>query len=203
MPDDAQTSPRRPTVRPALARAFLRVVRYRVVAQEFPAPPAVVVGHPHTSYRDFGLFVAALWVLDVPVRYLGAHQFFRWPLGPVMRALGGIPVDRKNRNGLVADLVARVRAGDTFYLVIAPEGTRSPAPWKTGFHRIARETGMPVVLGYLDSVTRTVGLGPTLHVTEDLSADMPVIRTFYRGKKGLRPQGSVEPYLAGEEPPRS
>ncbi|WP_125776643.1 1-acyl-sn-glycerol-3-phosphate acyltransferase [Antribacter gilvus] len=187
-------------IRRALAALFLRVTRYRVVAEPFPDPPAVVVGGPHTSYWDFAFFLAALWTLRLRVRFLGADRFFRGPLGPVMRALGGIPVDRANRNGLVAELVGRIRAGERFYLVIAPEGTRRPVPWKSGFHRIARETGIPVVLGFLDSVTRTVGLGPTIEVTDDLHADMAVIRAFYRDKKGLHPEWSVEPYLAGEDP---
>ena len=52
---------------------------------------------------------------------------------------------------------------ETFGLVVTPDGTRKGhSHWKSGFYRIARETGLPVTLGYVDRTTMTVGLGPTI-----------------------------------------
>jgi 1-acyl-sn-glycerol-3-phosphate acyltransferase len=120
------------------------------------------------------------------MKFLGKKSLFKMPFGLLMRALGGIPVDRANPAGLVDELVGRVRAGERFYLVIAPEGTRGASPyWKSGFYRIARATGLPVTLGYVDRTTMTAGLGPTLELTGDLAADMDRIRTFYDGKTGV------------------
>src|SRR5699024_9282813 len=70
--------------------------------------------------------------------------------------------------------------------------------WKSGFHRIARATGMPVVLGYVDRATMTTGLGPTLDLSDDLGADMDRIRAFYADKSGYRPSQRVEPRLREE-----
>ncbi len=104
----------------------------------------VLVGAPHTSNWDFVLMLAIAWDLELSVRYLGKDSLFRPPFGFVMRALGGIPVDRVNPAGLVDGLVARAAAGEQFYLVVTPEGTRAAGEyWKSGFLRIAVATGMP------------------------------------------------------------
>ena len=98
------------------------------------------------------------------------------------------------------DVVGRVRAGERFFLVVTPEGTRGRASyWKSGFYRIARDTALPVTLGYVDRRTLTTGLGPTIHLTGDVAADMDRIRAFYADKSGLRPEKRTEPRLR-EEP---
>ena len=66
--------------------------------------------------------------------------------------------------------------------------------------RIARDTGLPVTLGYVDGRTRTAGLGPTLHPTGDVAADMDRIRAFYADKTGMRPENRTEPRLREENP---
>jgi 1-acyl-sn-glycerol-3-phosphate acyltransferase len=145
--------------------------------------------------------LAITWELGIDFRFLGKLSLFRGPLGPVMRALGGIPVDRSNPAGLVDDVVGRVRGGEHFFLVVTPEGTRSAAPyWKSGFYRIALDTGLPITLGYVDRTTMTTGLGPTIRVTGDVAADMDRIRAFYADKTGLRPENRTEPRLREERP---
>jgi 1-acyl-sn-glycerol-3-phosphate acyltransferase len=86
--------------------------------------------------------------------------------------------------------------------VVTPEGTRGRAEhWKSGFYRIARDTGLPVTLGYVDRRTMTAGLGPTLRPTGDVVADMDRIRAFYADKSGLRPENRTEPRLREEGRP--
>ena len=95
--------------------------------------------------------------------------------------------------------MARVQAGEAFGLVVTPDGTRGAhTHWKSGFHRIARATGMPVVLGYVDRTTMTTGLGPTIELTDDIGADMDRIRAYYADKAGLHPSQRVEPRLREE-----
>ena len=116
-----------------------------------------------------------------------------------MNALGGIPVDRADAGRMVEDIVARIRAGEIFGLVVTPDGTRGGnAFWKNGFYRIARETGMPLTLGYVDRTTMTTGLGPTLALTGDVARDMDAIRAFYADKAGFRPECRTEPRLRDE-----
>ena len=119
-----------------------------------------------------------------------------------MRALGGIPVDRRAPSKVVGEVVERVRSGEVFGLVVTPDGTRrGHSHWKSGFYRIARATGMPLVLGYVDRTTMTTGLGPTLELTGNIPADMDRIRAFYADKAGYLPENRVEPRLREEEAP--
>jgi len=84
-------------------------------------------------------------------------------------------------------------------LVIAPEGTRGGGGhWKSGFYRIARDADLPVVLGYVDSVTRTARLGPAIVISGNVTADMDRIRDFYADKHGIRPQNFAPPRLREE-----
>lgn len=144
--------------------------------------------------------LAIAWRLGVKVHWLGKHSLFTGWRGPIMRGLGGIPVDRSDPSTIVTEVVERVRAGEVFGLVVTPDGTRGGhTHWKSGFHRIARQTGMPVTLGYLDSATHTTGLGPTLDMTDDLIHDMDRIRAFYADKHGIRAHLQITPKLREED----
>ena len=159
----------------------------------------MLIGAPHTSNWDFVFMLAISWRLDLDARWLGKVSLFRGWRGPVMRALGGIPVDRSDPGTVVAELIQRIRAGEVFGLVITPDGTRGAhTHWKSGFHRVARETGMPVTLGFVDRTTMTTGLGPTLEMTSDVAKDMARIRAFYADKSGFHPELRVEPRLSDE-----
>src|SRR5690625_2895184 len=187
-------------LRRALARAYWAVSRWRPAPT--PPPPGgagILIGAPHTSNWDFVLMLALAWHWGVSVRWLGKASLFRRPTGRLMRALGGIPVDRANPHTLVAEIVARVQSGERFYLVITPEGTRSPVDyWKSGFYRIARATGLAVTLGYVDRDHWRAGLGPTLELTGNVAADMDRVRDFYADKVGVRPRPHTPPRLRDE-----
>lgn len=183
----------------ALARTFFRLSGWRLVTEPAPGRPVVFLGAPHTSNWDFPLTLAIAWSLDIEMKWLGKKSLFRGVMGPFARALGGIPVDRENPQGLVDALVAQMRSGASFGLVIAPDGTRSGnTHWKSGFYRIARDSGLDVALGYIDRPTMTAGLGPTITLTGDVAADMDVIREFYADKHGYHPAQRVEPRLRDE-----
>lgn len=187
-----------------VARSFWTLSRWTLVSEPAPTRPTVLIGAPHTSNWDFVLMLAIAWRLGVDVHWLGKKSLFRGWRGPVMRRLGGIPVDREDPAGVVADVVRDVRAGGVFGLVVTPDGTRGGNEyWKSGFYRIARETGMPVTLGYVDRTTMTTGLGPTFELTGDVGADMDRIREFYADKSGVRPERRTAPRLRDEPPPLS
>jgi len=187
-------------LRRLVSRAFWALSRWNLVSAPAPKVPTVLIGAPHTSNWDFVLMLAIAWRLGIHVRWLGKESLFRGWRGPIMRRLGGIPVDRANPAEVVGDVVERVRAGEVFGLVVTPEGTRgSGAYWKSGFYRIARETGMPVTLGYVDRTTMTTGLGLTIDLTGEVSADMDRIRAFYADKSGLRPALRTTPRLREED----
>ncbi|WP_167141827.1 1-acyl-sn-glycerol-3-phosphate acyltransferase [Canibacter zhoujuaniae] len=187
-------------IRYFLARLFWVVSPWKLRTAPAPNEPTILIGAPHTSNWDFVFMLAISWRLKLPVKWLGKDTLFKGWRGPLMRGLGGIAVDRKNAAGLVRRIIRMANSGQVYGLVITPDGTRKGhSRWKSGFYRIAMETGMPVTLGYVDRHTRTVGLGPTLQMTGDVAADMDRIRAFYADKSGFHPQYRVEPRLNSED----
>ncbi len=187
-------------MRRLIARIFWAVSRWKLVSEPAPTRPTVLIGAPHTSNWDFVLMLGIAWRLGMDFRWLGKKSLFAGWRGPIMRGLGGIPVDRADASRVVDEVVARIKGGEVFGLVVTPDGTRGGnTHWKSGFYRIATEADMPVTLGYVDRTTMTTGLGPTIELTGDVSADMDRIRAFYADKAGFHPERKVEPRLTSED----
>lgn len=185
--------------RAALAKLFWALSRWRLVRESAPVSgPRILIGAPHTSNFDFLLMLGIAWDARMRIHWLGKRELFRGIAGPLMRGLGGIPVDRANPGGIVEEVVTRARSTDRFLLVVTPEGTRQGSGWRSGFYRIAWEAGLPVTLGFADGARRSAGLGETIRLTGDVVADMDRVRAFYRDITGVRPEYRTEPRLADE-----
>lgn len=186
-------------IKKPIARLTLFVGRYRL-AHGPPSDPAfVLVAAPHTSNWDFPLMLAMAWKSGVKVRWLGKDAMFKGVFGPIMRALGGVAVDRHNPAGIVDGMVADFATGESCALVVPAEGTRGKGVyWKSGFRRIAAAADVPIVLSYLDGPTRTGGFGLIMHPTDDVVADMDRVREFYADKHGVKPENRTEPRLREE-----
>ena len=183
----------------ALARVFWRCSRWTLTSQPQPQGARILIGAPHTSNWDFVFMLAIGWEAGIPLRWLGKKSLFGGGRGPLMRALGGIPVDRSDPSAVVTQVLEDLKQGP-FHLVITPEGTRGAGShWKSGFYRIAREANLPITLGYVDRTTMTVGLGPTLDLTGNVKADMDQVRAFYADKAGFNLKLRTEPRLRTEE----
>lgn len=157
------------------------------------------MGAPHTSNWDWVFSLLLAWSQGHHPRIMVKKEFFSGPLAPIMRWTGAVSVDRANPTADIKALVATIGAGEEFLLAIAAEGTRSKADfWKSGFYRLAQQTGLPITLAFMDGPSRTVGAGPTFTPTGDLGADMDRIRAFYADKRGLRPEKRTEPRLRNE-----
>jgi 1-acyl-sn-glycerol-3-phosphate acyltransferase len=176
-----------------VAKFWFRVAGWRVVGQLPDLPKMVIVGAPHTSNWDFMLFLGLVFTLREDVRYMGKAELFRSPLGGFFRWCGGYPVDRKNPQGLVEQMVKAFEDNEKFQLVITPEGTRHKVrSWKTGFYRIAKGAGVPIVLAYVDGARKTVGIGPTMILTNEMDKDIKSIQSFYAGYVGVNPHMTSE-----------
>lgn len=173
-----------------------------MVAPPSPFPErCVIAAAPHTTNWDFPLMLAFTRASGVKVSWLGKRSLFKGPMGPIMRSLGGIPVDRSAPGGMVGALTRELASRDHLALLIPAEGTRSAAPyWKSGFYRIAVEAKVPLVCGFVDSTTRTGGLGPVVTLSGQVGPDMDVIREFYAGKAGLKPANGGPVRLREESP---
>ena len=181
-----------PIITPAfryLFRIFIAILGWRVVGQLPDIPKFVIIGAPHTSNWDFVMFLALAFILKGDLRYMGKKELFYWPYGWFFRWCGGVPVDRSKPQGLVEQTVQAIQEADHFQLVITPEGTRSKVgEWKMGFYHIAKQAGIPVSTGFVDSVTKTTGIGPTFTLTDDMEADIAAMQAFFKDKVGINPR---------------
>lgn len=159
----------------------------------------MIVCAPHTSNIDYLLMIAVSWVNHMNLSFLGKASLFKPPLGWIMRATGGVPVDRTSPQGLVGQLADEFAANPDLRLAIPAEGTRSRAEhWKSGFYRIAQEAQVPIVLGFVDGPTRRGGWGPVIVPSGDLAADMELIRAYYADKHGVVPDRASPVELRAE-----
>lgn len=183
----------------ALARLLLRLLGWQTEGDPPAIPKFVCVVAPHTSNWDFVYCMLGSIALRVPGDWVGKHTLFRGPLGAFLRSLGGIPVDRAQPQGLVAQIVRAFATRDHMVFVITPEGTRAWTPhWRAGFYEIAHAANVPIVLCYADYRRKRCGFGPHVHPTGDRAHDMAQIADFYAtitpkhpkhaGPIALRPQ---------------
>ncbi|MGE4070169.1 MAG: lysophospholipid acyltransferase family protein [Lysobacterales bacterium] len=171
----------------AVSRAFLHLAGWKVEgALPDRVGKCVLIAAPHTSNWDLPYTLMVAFVLNLRVYWMGKQSLFRWPFGPVMRWLGGIPVDRSKSNNLVAASAQAIVAADgPLQLAVPPEGTRGKTRhWKTGFYHIAIAAQVPIVLAYMDYDRKVSGLGPVFQPTGDVQADMAEIKRFYANIKG-------------------
>jgi len=185
-----------PLITPAFRHLFrfsLWILGWRVVGPLPDLPKFIVVGAPHTSNWDFVMFLALAFVLKGNLRYMGKKELFRWPFAGFFEWCGGVPVDRSRPQGLVEQTVQAIQEADHFQMVITPEGTRRKVgEWKRGFYHIAKQAGIPIVAGYVDSRTKTCGIGPIFTLTDDIEADIKTMQAFFKDKVGINPRLTSE-----------
>jgi 1-acyl-sn-glycerol-3-phosphate acyltransferase len=161
----------------------------------------VLIAVPHTSNWDFPNLLGVTNALGIHVHFMAKTSLFRWPFGGLMRAVGGVPVDRAAAGDMVTQMVAEFAARDAFVLTIAPEGTRGAVTqWRTGFYRIALGAGVPIVCGFMDYKTRVSGIGPVIIPTGDYEADMAPAFAFYSGVTGKHPERTRAVAIAKDDP---
>ncbi len=149
----------------------------------------IVIMAPHTSNWDFFLGWLGFGSLGLKSRYLIKKEAFFFPLGPIVRWIGGIPVDRGRNNNVVLEVGELFKQNENLILTLTPEGTRSlNRNWKRGFYYMALHAKVPVMLGFLDYKEKKGGFGPLVYITGDFEKDMAVIESFYKTKTARHPE---------------
>ena len=187
-------------IRRLIGRVYLYLFRWTYEGHLDEARRCVVVAAPHTTNWDLAATLAIGWALELNFRWMGKKSLFRPPFGWIMRAFGGVPVDRSTRTNLVQQAIDRLAMEEDFALVIPPEGTRSKRDfWKSGFYHIAVGARVPIALSFLDYRRKVGGIGPIFRPTGDVGADMDQIRAFYSPQMARFPERFTTPRLAQED----
>lgn len=164
-----------------------KVMGWKGMTPPAPSEKCIILGVPHTSMWDF--VVSYLYYKDLghTAHVMIKKQMFWGPLGWLLRKMGCIPVDRSNGASTIRSVIEQARDCDgPFHLCICPEGTRKPvARWKMGYHKIAKELGCPVYMGYFDWGKKQIGIGPEFPLTDDARADTDRLQAEYE-KMGIQ-----------------
>lgn len=179
-----------------LALACLRLTGWTPLLAPQQGVRFVAPAAPHTANSDFWVGLFWKWATRTPVHFVGKHTLFQFPMGAFMRAVGGIPIDRRRKGGnFVAAVAEVIRRSDEIVLIVAPEGTRARADyWKTGFYYMALEAGVPLAVTALDWGRKQVGIVGYVTLTGDLDADFAQIRLLLEGVRGKYPAKETPAY---------
>lgn len=126
----------------------------------------VMIAAPHTSNWDALYARLALKALGVNVRLTIKDSYMKFPLGPFVRAMGGIGIDRRPKQAgeprlsMVQVMTDLFKQHPELVMLVTPEGTRArQEQWKTGFYYVAVNAGVPIALAYMDYEQKKAGVG--------------------------------------------
>lgn len=171
---------------------YFKLAGWRLAGEPPKLKKYVAIVAPHTSGWDLVYGLGAKFIWNIKAKFFGKQELFFFPLGNILRSMGGIPVDRFSKHDVVQQAVDKFNSHDEFILAMAPEGTREYAPvWRKGFYYIALNAKVPIVMYYIDFGNKIVGVGPTFYPTGNYATDVEDIMDFYRHIKGKHPEKGV------------
>lgn len=180
-----------------MLKHLCRFILYRLmgwhndVSVELPAKYIIALA-PHTSNWDFIMGILYSRAESFRCQFMMKKEWFFFPLGAMMKSLGGIPIQRDRRMSLTDQLAGIAREADEFALCITPEGTRKPvAEWKHGFYYIALKAGLPILLFGLDYGRKRIVCTKVVHPDGNAEAQMSEIRAYFKDFKGKKPENYI------------
>jgi 1-acyl-sn-glycerol-3-phosphate acyltransferase len=156
----------------------------------FPDVEKCVIGvAPHTSMWDF--FWGRVYIISkgYKPKILIKKEMFYFPLGIILKLLGGIPVDRSKPKGLTEMVAEKFKASETFVIAITPEGTRAKTSnWKKGFIHIARAANVPIVVGFIDYKEKELGVLDIMSPDGEVDDLMFKFKQYFTNINGKHPE---------------
>ncbi|CAM1354167.1 1-acyl-sn-glycerol-3-phosphate acyltransferase [Tenacibaculum insulae] len=154
----------------------------------------ILIGAPHTSWKDFPIAILARNVWGIKINFIGKKSLFKPPFGFIFKSLGGTPIDRSKSTNKVDSIISLFNENEQFRLALSPEGTRKKVnEWKTGFYYIAKGAKVPIIMLAFDFGNKQIKLAEPYYTTDDKKKDFNTFYDFYRGIKGAIPELSEAP----------
>lgn len=169
---------------------FTKILGWKLVG-EFPKDlkKYVVIGAPHTSWKDFPIAIMARNSWGTKINFIAKKSLFKPPFGFIFKLLGGAPVDRTKSNNKVQAIVDVFNSKEEFRLALSPEGTRKKVTeWKTGFYYIAKGANVPIVMFTLDFGRKQVAVSKAYYLTDNMYNDIKNLKYFYKDVVGANPE---------------
>lgn len=156
----------------------------------------IICAAPHTTNWD--LFIGKLFMgaIGRETGFMMKKDWFFWPLGPIFRWMGGIPVDRSRKTSLVDQMIKIAKSSQNSIWLSLRKGHAKPIPtgkrillyctrgrsaYYSGSHRLRK---------------KCITAEKVIHPSGDLDKDMREIKLYYKNFKGKYPEnfsiGKVE-----------
>ena len=154
----------------------------------------VMIICPHTSYWDFLWGKLLFGKLNLPVRFLIKKQMFFFPLGPIIRSWGAIPVD-KSKNNILDTVKKLFDSNKQMIIAITPEGTRKATDkWRRGFYHIAKRANVPIAIATLDYKKKHAEIQKIVHPNDISIPDLwKELRIIYKDVNAKFPEDFTIP----------
>lgn len=179
----------------AIAFVLRKLLGWKKVGTKPDFPQFIVILAFHTSNWDVFYGILLAFAFNIDIYFMAKSQLFRFPFAPLVRFLGGIPIDRSTSHNTVEATIEMYKKHKNFAIALAPEGTRKKVEkWKTGFYHIAVGANVPIILAFLDYKTKSGGVGKVLYPTGNMKADFQEIKNFYQKVNARYPELASLPH---------
>lgn len=142
---------------------------------------------------DFFLGKLYYWSVGKSSGFLMKKDWFFFPFGPLLRAMGGVPVDRSKKEDIVSKLAQYFKEQTELHIAITPEGTRKlREKWHSGFYHIALQASVPIELAVIDYAQKALGIFEVFYPTGNIEQDLAYIRRRYTSSQAKYPEKFYE-----------
>jgi len=147
---------------------------------------------PHTSFHDVPIGIMFRNWYDVQINFVIKSEIANHKIvGPFIKWLGGIAVDRNQANNFVHAVADQYDKYDNLYICITPEGTRKKVPkFKSGFYYIATRANIPVLPIIFDFQHKTLHIKELVYLGDDAATEIQRVEDIYKGYMGKHPSQS-------------
>lgn len=178
-------------------RKFFQLIFHKVLGWKekiditLPSKCVICIA-PHTSNWDFIIGELFIHEYGWKAHFMMKKDWFFWPLGPILKRMGGIPIDRSHKTSTVEQMIEMFKQRQIFHLGITPEGTRKANPnWKKGFYYIAQGANVPIVLIAIDYPSKSIIAEKVIEPCGDIEKDTRIIKDYFSVWTGKYPQNFV------------
>ncbi|GAA5221752.1 1-acyl-sn-glycerol-3-phosphate acyltransferase [Membranihabitans marinus] len=168
-----------------IAKFILSLWGWKITGNIPNTAKGVFIVAPHTHWQDIPLGLLVRTAIDLKVCFVAKKSLFKGLSGRIFYALGGYPVDRSKNRGFVDAVVDIFNSKESFFIAIAPEGTRKKvSEFRSGFYYIAHKAKIPMYLTKFDFENKCVDFSPPFWTTDNAEETIATVENYFRGVKG-------------------
>ena len=101
-----------------ISKLILKVSGWKAITTVEEPPKSIICVAPHTSNWDFIIGKLFYWSVKRKSNFLMKDSWFFFPLGIILRGMGGIPIDRSKHSSVTDTLAQEFGKRDKLHIAI-------------------------------------------------------------------------------------